>query len=212
MLCRRVRRAVPVNFHFELTNWTQVFVVQEAWTTNEVFTDLFALGSGLPGPAFIQLAFSIVLLRAGYLPAFLSVFLLAYVPRSPPPAHKIITLYFLRAPGAFIMLGIGFAVQRIPATLPPVVLALFSVCPVLPNPLPTSLTLLSSQGLNSAAVALVAVAAFSLSKTVITDKLTRLVLLASACIACCCESLQRSKASTNLTHFEQMSHNGSTRS
>lgn len=38
-------------------------------------------------------------------------------------------------------------------------------------------------------MALVAVAAYKLSQTVITDKMTRLTVLASAGIACCCETL-----------------------
>lgn len=67
------------------------------------------------------------------------------------------------------MLGIGFAVSSLPPALPPIVYALFS-------------------GLNSAAVGLIAHSAYTLSGKVITDPLTRLIVLASGAVASCYES------------------------
>ncbi|KAF8523057.1 chromate transporter-domain-containing protein [Hysterangium stoloniferum] len=85
----------------------KIFVVREKWLDDKTFTDLFALSSALPGPAFSQLAFAISLLRGGYIPAVLSFILLT-------------------GPGALAMLGFGFGVRHIPDTLPDVVFALFS--------------------------------------------------------------------------------------
>lgn len=67
------------------------------------------------------------------------------------------------------MTGLGFAVKRIPNTLPGVVFALFT-------------------GLNAAAVGLVALAAYELSQKVITDRTTRLLLFLSGAIAACYEA------------------------
>lgn len=67
------------------------------------------------------------------------------------------------------MTGVGFAVERIPSTLPNIVFALFT-------------------GLNAATVGLVALAAYQLSKKVVTDKATRLLLFFSGAIASCYES------------------------
>lgn len=67
------------------------------------------------------------------------------------------------------MTGVAFAVRRIPSTLPPIVFALFT-------------------GLNAATVGLVALAAYQLSKKVVTDKPTRLLLFFSAAIASCYDS------------------------
>lgn len=67
------------------------------------------------------------------------------------------------------MLSLGFGVHHIPGTLPDVVFALFS-------------------GLNAAAVGLIALAAYDLSKKVITDPLTRIEVLLSAAFANCYES------------------------
>ncbi|GAA5892657.1 uncharacterized protein JCM6883_007430 [Sporobolomyces salmoneus] len=75
----------------------------------------------------------------------------------------------LTAPCAIIMTGVAFAVRRIPSTLPDIVFALFT-------------------GLNAATVGLVALAAYQLSKKVVTDKTTRLLLFFSGAIASCYES------------------------
>ncbi|KIJ48450.1 hypothetical protein M422DRAFT_226012 [Sphaerobolus stellatus SS14] len=128
----------------------KTFVVREKWIDDKTFTDLFALGSALPGPSFSQLAFSIALLRGGFIPALLSFILLT-------------------GPGAVAMLGFGFGVRRIPLTLPDIVFALFS-------------------GLNSAAVGLIIVAAYDLSRKVITEPVTRIAVLLSAAFSTCYQS------------------------
>ncbi|GAA5872390.1 hypothetical protein JCM1840_006049, partial [Sporobolomyces johnsonii] len=75
----------------------------------------------------------------------------------------------LTAPSAIIMTGVAFAVRRIPSTLPDIVFALFT-------------------GLNAATVGLVALAGYQLSKKVVTDQTTRLLLFFSGAIAACYES------------------------
>ncbi|KAK9897253.1 hypothetical protein P389DRAFT_55026 [Cystobasidium minutum MCA 4210] len=69
-------------------------------------------------------------------------------------------------PGAAGMAGLAAGVRSFPEQLPPIVLALLT-------------------GLNAAAVGLIALAAFQLSRTAITDKLTRLLVLGSACFGIC---------------------------
>lgn len=69
-------------------------------------------------------------------------------------------------PGAAGMAGLAAGVRNFPEQLPPIVLALLT-------------------GLNAAAVGLIALAAFQLSKTAITDKLTRLLVLGSAGFGIC---------------------------
>ncbi|KAF8520563.1 chromate transporter-domain-containing protein [Gautieria morchelliformis] len=128
----------------------KIFVVREKWVDDKTFTDLFALGNALPGPSFSQLAFAIALLRGGPIPALLSFVLLT-------------------APGALAMLGLGFGVRHIPASLPDVVFALFS-------------------GLNAAAVGLISLAAYDLSAKVITDPLTRIEVLLAAAFGSCFQS------------------------
>lgn len=68
------------------------------------------------------------------------------------------------APGAIMMTGIGFAIKKIPNTRPDIVFALLT-------------------GLNAAAVGLVALAAYELSKKVAVDRITRVILFLSAGIA-----------------------------
>lgn len=64
------------------------------------------------------------------------------------------------------MAGLAAGVRKFPEQLPPIVLALLT-------------------GLNAAAVGLIALAAFQLSRTAITDKLTRLLVLGSASFGIC---------------------------
>ncbi|GAA5975241.1 hypothetical protein JCM5350_000201 [Sporobolomyces pararoseus] len=128
----------------------KIFVTKEEWVDDQTFNDLLALGNALPGPAFSQLAFAISCLHDGTLCGLWSFILLT-------------------APCAIIMTGVGFAVERIPSTLPNIVFALFT-------------------GLNAATVGLVALAAYQLSKKVVTDKATRLLLFFSGAIASCYES------------------------
>ena len=62
------------------------------------------------------------------------------------------------------ILGVG--ARSIPSNIPDIVLALLT-------------------GLNAATVGLIALAAFNLSKSTITDKLTRLILFGSAAFGIC---------------------------
>lgn len=54
----------------------RVFVSKLAWLDERTYQDLFTLGSALPGPSFMQLAFSIALLRGGVLCGLLAVIIL----------------------------------------------------------------------------------------------------------------------------------------
>ncbi|ODQ56152.1 chromate ion transporter-like protein [Saitoella complicata NRRL Y-17804] len=72
-------------------------------------------------------------------------------------------------PGALGMLALGFGVRQIPEKLPGIVLALFT-------------------GLNAAAVGLIALAAYNLSASTITDYVTRVTLFVAAAISCCFEA------------------------
>ena len=69
-------------------------------------------------------------------------------------------------PGALGMGALGFGVKAFPEKLPPLVLALLT-------------------GLNASAVGLIALAAWQLSQTAITDPMTRLIVLASASFGIC---------------------------
>lgn len=69
-------------------------------------------------------------------------------------------------PGAVGMAGLGAGVRKFPERLPPIVLALLT-------------------GLNAAAVGLIALAAFQLARTAITDPITRMLVLLSASFGIC---------------------------
>ncbi|PWN50523.1 hypothetical protein IE53DRAFT_387155 [Violaceomyces palustris] len=69
-------------------------------------------------------------------------------------------------PGAVGMAALAAGVKSFPTTLPPIVLALLT-------------------GLNAAAVGLIALAAFQLSKAAITDSLTRILVLGAASFGIC---------------------------
>jgi chromate transport protein ChrA len=64
------------------------------------------------------------------------------------------------------MAVLGVGVSSIPSSIPNIVLALLT-------------------GLNAATVGLIALAAFNLSKSTITDKITRLILFGSAAFGIC---------------------------
>jgi chromate transport protein ChrA len=64
------------------------------------------------------------------------------------------------------MAALGAGVRSIPSNIPDIALALLT-------------------GLNAATVGLIALAAFNLSKSTITDKITRFVLFASAAFGIC---------------------------
>lgn len=78
----------------------------------------------------------------------------------------LIAFLFWSVPGAAGMAALGAGVRKFPDRLPPIVLALLT-------------------GLNASAVGLIALAAFQLSKTAITDPITRILVLVSASIGIC---------------------------
>lgn len=78
----------------------------------------------------------------------------------------ILAFLFWSLPGALTMFGLGLGVKHFPERLPGIVLALFT-------------------GINASAVGLIALAAFQLSLSTITDIVSRFVLLASASIGIC---------------------------
>ncbi|SJX62589.1 uncharacterized protein SRS1_10776 [Sporisorium reilianum f. sp. reilianum] len=78
----------------------------------------------------------------------------------------LVAFLFWSIPGAAGMAALGAGVRKFPERLPPVVLALLT-------------------GLNAAAVGLIALAAFQLSKSSITDPVTRLLVLGSASFGIC---------------------------
>lgn len=78
----------------------------------------------------------------------------------------LVAFLFWSLPGAAGMSALGAGVRKFPDRLPPIVLALLT-------------------GLNASAVGLIALAAFQLSKTAITDPITRILVLASASFGIC---------------------------
>lgn len=78
----------------------------------------------------------------------------------------LIAFLFWSLPGAAGMAALGAGVRKFPERLPPIVLALLT-------------------GLNAAAVGLIALAAYQLSLSSITDPVTRLLVLASASFGIC---------------------------
>lgn len=78
----------------------------------------------------------------------------------------LIAFLFWSLPGAAGMAALGAGVRKFPERLPPIVLALLT-------------------GLNAAAVGLIALAAFQLSNSSITDPVTRLLVLGSASFGIC---------------------------
>ncbi|WOO82723.1 uncharacterized protein LOC62_04G006206 [Vanrija pseudolonga] len=116
------------------------------WVDERTFLDLFALGNALPGPASSQLSMSIAVVAHGLVPGLWAFILWC-------------------APGAVIMGVLGALVARIPASLPPIVLALLT-------------------GVNAAAVGLIALAALQMSAAA-TDSVTTLLLWAAASAGIC---------------------------
>jgi chromate transport protein ChrA len=78
----------------------------------------------------------------------------------------LLAFFLWSLPGAFAMVGLGLGVRSIPNKLPPIIFSLFT-------------------GLNAAAVGLIAVAAVQLSKSAVTDPITRLIVLGSASFGIC---------------------------
>ncbi|KAF9132547.1 hypothetical protein BGX30_012627 [Mortierella sp. GBA39] len=116
-------------------------VEKRKWIASEQFTELFAICQALPGPASTELAYSLALVRSGFL-ASVFAFLLWSVP------------------GAIVMTVAGILIGDVSETIPLWATRL-------------------EQGLAAAAVGLVALAAYKMSTTLATDKLTRILALIS---------------------------------
>ncbi|KAF9278503.1 hypothetical protein BGZ68_008515 [Mortierella alpina] len=114
-------------------------VVKRQWISNEQFTELFAICQALPGPASTELAYSLTLVRSGFLCSAFA-FLLWSIP------------------GAIVMTVVGVLIGNITEGIPLWATRL-------------------EQGLASAAIGLVALAAYRMSTTLATDKLTRILAL-----------------------------------
>ncbi|KAF9989860.1 hypothetical protein BGZ75_004685 [Mortierella antarctica] len=114
-------------------------VVKREWISNEQFTELFAICQALPGPASTELAYSLTLVRSGFLCSAFA-FLLWSIP------------------GAVVMTVVGVLIANIKEGIPLWATRL-------------------EQGLASAAIGLVALAAYRMSTTLATDKLTRILAL-----------------------------------
>ncbi|KAG0280231.1 hypothetical protein BGZ95_010830 [Linnemannia exigua] len=116
-------------------------VEKRQWIASDQFTELFAICQALPGPASTELAYSLALVRSGFL-ASIFAFLLWSVP------------------GAIVMTVAGVLIGDLNDTIPLWATRL-------------------EQGLAAAAVGLVALAAYKMSTTLATDKLTRVLALIS---------------------------------
>ncbi|KAF8945509.1 hypothetical protein BGZ47_002511 [Haplosporangium gracile] len=114
-------------------------VEKRKWIASDQFTELFAICQALPGPASTELAYSLALVRSGFL-ASVFAFLLWSVP------------------GAIVMTVTGILIGDVSETIPLWATRL-------------------EQGLAAAAVGLVALAAYKMSTTLATDKLTRVLAL-----------------------------------
>ncbi|CAO3574403.1 unnamed protein product [Mortierella alpina] len=114
-------------------------VVKREWISSEQFTELFAICQALPGPASTELAYSLTLVRSGFLCSAFA-FLLWSIP------------------GAVVMTVVGVLIANIKEGIPLWATRL-------------------EQGLASAAIGLVALAAYRMSTTLATDKLTRILAL-----------------------------------
>ncbi|KFH69884.1 hypothetical protein MVEG_04688 [Podila verticillata NRRL 6337] len=114
-------------------------VTRRKWISNEQFTELFAICQALPGPASTELAYSLSLVRSGFLCACVA-FLLWSIP------------------GGIVMTVVGILIANIKGGIPEWATRL-------------------EQGLSSAAIGLVALAAYRMSTTLATDKLTRILAL-----------------------------------
>ncbi|KAG0342180.1 hypothetical protein BG004_005717, partial [Podila humilis] len=109
------------------------------WVSNEHFAELFAIGQALPGPSSTQLAYSLALVRSGFLAAMFS-FLLWSIP------------------GGIVMTVVGILIANVKDGIPEWATRV-------------------EQGLASAAIGLVVLAAYRMSTSLATDKLTRILAL-----------------------------------
>ncbi|KAF9115315.1 hypothetical protein BGX27_008317 [Mortierella sp. AM989] len=114
-------------------------VTKRKWISSEQFTELFAICQALPGPASTELAYSLALVRSGFL-------------------CSIVAFLLWSMPGAIIMTVVGILIGNIKEEIPLWATRL-------------------EQGLASAAIGLVALAAYKMSTALATDKLTRILAL-----------------------------------
>ncbi|KAF9915241.1 hypothetical protein BX616_006604 [Lobosporangium transversale] len=114
-------------------------VVKRQWISSEQFTELFAICQALPGPASTELAYSLALVRSGFL-------------------CSIVAFLLWSIPGAIVMTVVGTLIGSIKGEIPLWATRL-------------------EQGLASAALGLVGLAAYRMSTTLATDKLTRVLAL-----------------------------------
>ncbi|GJJ68468.1 chromate transporter [Entomortierella parvispora] len=120
-------------------------VIRRQWISNEQFTELFAICQALPGPASTELAYSLSLVRSGFLCA-------------------IVAFLLWSLPGAIVMTVAGVLIGKIKSDIPLWATRL-------------------EQGLASAAIGLVALAAYKMSTTLATDKLTRILALVAGSVS-----------------------------
>ncbi|KAK3840259.1 MAG: chromate transporter-domain-containing protein [Linnemannia elongata] len=116
-------------------------VEKRKWISSEQFTELFAICQALPGPASTELAYSLALVRSGFL-------------------ASVFAFILWSVPGAIVMTVAGILIGDVNETIPIWATRL-------------------EQGLAAAAVGLVALAAYKMSTTLATDKLTRILALIS---------------------------------
>ncbi|KAF9513252.1 hypothetical protein BS47DRAFT_1393497 [Hydnum rufescens UP504] len=140
----------------------RLFVERLLWLDPRTFADLFSISNALPGPGSTQLAFSIALVKYGELAGILAFLLFAL-------------------PGALGMSALGFAVQKFPNELPQIVLAVLTGINAAGSLIPTEYAHAVCLT-RSSAVGLIALAAYKLSLTTVTDRITRLLLCLSAAI------------------------------
>ncbi|KAG0037373.1 hypothetical protein BGZ82_002662 [Podila clonocystis] len=114
-------------------------VVRRRWISSEQFAELFAICQSLPGPGSTELAYSLALVRSGFLCSMLA-------------------FLFWSIPGAIVMTVVGILIGGIKGEIPLWATRL-------------------EQGLASAAIGLVALAAYRMSTTLATDKFTRILAL-----------------------------------
>ncbi|KAG0000421.1 hypothetical protein BGZ65_004389, partial [Modicella reniformis] len=120
-------------------------VVNRQWISSEQFTELFAICQALPGPASTELAYSLALVRSGFL-------------------CSIFAFLLWSIPGAIVMTVAGVLIANIKEGIPLWATRL-------------------EQGLASASIGLVALAAYRMSTTLATDKLTRILALVSGSVS-----------------------------
>ncbi|KAF9572943.1 hypothetical protein EC968_009249 [Mortierella alpina] len=120
-------------------------VTKRQWVSDQQFTELFAICQALPGPSSTELAYSLSLIRSGFL-------------------CSIFGFLLWSLPGAVVMTVTGFFIGNISGDIPLWATRL-------------------EQGLASAAIGLVALAAYKMSTTLATDKLTRILALVAGSIS-----------------------------